>query len=429
MRIPVEDLNIGAGGVRTNDPNVPRPHIPAIRCLDPATGDYVDNVVIGDTVLTTPTGIRFLIFENFVGRTKVDMAGKKEEFYVQIPENKFLKFKPRGKAYGKEIPRDVRKQLAVAPERELPADAAAREKRLNTILEMMGKRYGIFPVINSVFSDPQTLDHLDKCLIPETWATSTRTEHTTNVIRLKKFGGSSADIDADFIAVRDMKNVDEAISDVMDLRAELAMGGEEEQDPNNPRPQRQREFSKGMPRQHANAVYANGNWQAKQRVHDPEFFRKAGGKTPVYELLSKNIQEGLATVNIKSVLALTGEIEDDEYVLKAVFSSTLNARGSQGRGEEVGNLFPPITVGLRKLLPRIDDGEGNLNPVNFDKDPNFFVDEGRTTRRIPKTGFLPTLMRNLGNEIKTKIDPDEVLGTMLQLVQNAIDQVPEGAPQ
>lgn len=411
MKIPVEELSLG-----------PKGQLPPIRCLDPESGEYVDNVVIGDTVLTTPTGLRFLIFENFVGRTKVDMAGKKEEFYVQIPENKFLKFKPRGSVYGKEVPRNVSQKLSVAPPDELEPDRIAREKRLAAIKEANAKRYGIFPIINDVFSNPRILDHLDICLIPETWATSVRTEHPTNKILLKKFGGNTSDIDADFIAVRDMKNVDEAITNVMDLRAELAMGAD---DPNNPRPDRQREFSQHMPRQHAAAIYHNGNWHAKQRVHDPEFFRKAGGKTPVYELLSKNIQEGLATVNIKSVLHITGNIQNNtEYLIKATFSSQLNARNlERGSGEEIGDLFPPITVGLRKPLPE------DADPAAFTLEQNtsFFVDQGRTTKAGEKTGYFPTLMKSLALEIKNQIDPDAVLERMIQLIQNAVDVNPDAA--
>ena len=412
MKIPAEELTKGA---RT-------PAIPRIVCVDPETDQFVEGVVIGDLVLTTPSGKKILVFYNHGLEQKIDRANKRAN-YVVLADNRFMMDKPRGKAWGKPIERDVQSKLAVAPPDETDIEKQKREGRLNAIKEGNAKRYGIFPIINSLFSNPDVLDHLDITLIPETWATPIRTEHTTNKIVMKKFGGTSSEIDADFIAVRDMKDVDSAIDGVMELRAELAMGDEVDK--------REREVSKAIPRQHANYIYRGGNWHAKQRVHDENFFQRSGGKTPVYELLSKNIQEGLATVNIRSTLSLNGEVQGDVYLLKATFKATLNARNMErGSGEEVGDLFPPIVVGLRK--PLVDSENNPIDPETFTLENNteFFVDQGRTTSDERKTGFLPQVIETLGNEIKTRIDPDEVLATMIQLVQNAVDQgdpdVPHG---
>ena len=81
-----------------------------------------------------------------------------------------------------------------------------------------------------MFSDHGLLDKLDISLIPETWASPIRTEHTTNVShsKVKKFGGTTAEIDVDFYSVRDVTDVETAVDDVMDIRADLAMGPEEE---------------------------------------------------------------------------------------------------------------------------------------------------------------------------------------------------------
>jgi hypothetical protein len=260
---------------------------------------------------------------------------------------------------------------------------------------------------------------LDICLIPEPWAGPEFSEHTTNKTVLKTFGGVSPDIDCDFIAVRDLIDVESAINEVMDLRMALAEGPEAQ----GIQP-REREASKHMPRQHANYIYKGGNWEAKQRVHDPEFFKREGGKTPVYELLSKNIQEGLKTINVKAVLDIKGGIDNGnvnngQYTLRGTFTAELNCRNLKtGAGESTGHLFQPINVVMSKPMPE------DVDKANFSLEQNtdFFINEGRTNKKINRTGFLPDFINKIGAEIVANVDPDAVLQKMGQLVQLAVDQ-------
>ena len=405
MRIPADALVKGA---RT-------PAIPKIACMDPQTNEIVENMVISDVVLVMPSGDRVLAFQNY-GETAVRSHDIHETRYVVLPDaargnvgHRFMSDKPRSKKTGN----PYEKADLSEPENETPEAREIRITRIKAIKEGNAKRYGIFPVINEMFSRNDVLDHLDVCLIPEPWAGPNFTEHTTNKSILKTFGGATPDIDCDFIAVRDLIDVESAINEVMDLRMALAMGPD---DPNMPA-ERKREVSQDMPRQHANYIYKGGNWEAKQRVHDPEFFKKAGGKTPVYELLSKNIQEGLKTINVKSALDIKGSIEGDDYVLRGVFKAELNCRNlTSGKGESAGELFNPILVNISKPLEGVD-------PQSFTLEQNteFFVDQGRTNLSVGRTGFLPDFIGKIGDEIKNKVDPDEVLQRMSQLVQMAVD--------
>jgi len=382
-----------------------------IVCEDPATGEMVEGVVISDLVMTTPNGKEILVFRNHGESQKIDKPTIVTR-YVVLAENRFMGHKPRGSMWGKEVPRDVLDTLLANPPSEDASDEEKKEwkDKVETLQNARAKRYALFPLINRMFSEHELLDKLDIALIPETWATPIRTEHTTNVSKIKKFGGTTAEIDADFYAVRDLDNVEDAIDEVMDLRADLAMGGIENDGEGG---KREREVSTAVPRRHANYIYQGGNWYAKQRVHDENFFRREGGKTPVYALLSKNIQEGNKGVTIESKLEVKGEVIGDEYVLKSIFTAELNVRHPEtGTGIKIG-------TGLRKPL-------GNINPEDFtlEKNIEFFVNEGRTVSGS-KTGYLPDFFAQTGENIKNSIDPDAVLEQMVELVQLAAQYNPE----
>ena len=389
--------------------------IPRIVCIDPTTNEELEGVVVSDEYYMMPNGDRVLRFYNYGEEQKVDRTKKHLRFIV-LPdiENKFLADLPRNTKTGTNY---VRPDYETAPENETDEDKEKRLARIAAIKESNSKRYGIFPIINDMFSRHDILDRLDICLIPETWATTKRTEHTTNVTKLKQFGGTSPEIDADFFAVRDILNVNDAINNVMDLRADLAMGAmdDEQQFDIN----RSREASAAVPRRHANYIYTKGgNWSGKQRVHDPNFFKEAGGKTMIYHLNSKNIQEGLKELSVESVLHLRGFINDNEYVMKATFTSTLNARNlTSGAGENRGSLIEPIVVSLVKELPQ------DYDATNFtlESDMEFFVNEGRK-RSGGKSGFLPSLIDRLGNAILETVDPDDVQQRIVQLAQEAVKE-------
>ena len=423
MYIPVDILELSDDA---------KAYIPPILCLDPANGEYVKNICIGDIIMTTPSGHDFLRFENYAGKTLANQKSVRQFNYILLPTNiaerhRFQKDQPRGNKWGIPISRNVREKLKIEVPGETEEQKMMRLKRLDALYRALGKRFGLFPIINEAFANPEVLNHLDKCLIPETWAISLTTEHPTNKIIVKKYGGDSPEVDVDFVAVRDLENVEKAINDVVELRTALAMGPD---DPNldvTDVGQREREYSKPMPRQHANLIYQNGNWSAQQRAHDPNIFRDEGGKTPIYELLSKNIQEGNVKLVIKSVLEIKGDVytspeEGSNYLFKGKFSSILYHRNAEGEGALVGELFEPIVVTLRRPL-----GSYNPESTNFESSPKFFINAGRkSTQRIGQTvdrsGFLKTFITKITTELVNRIDPDEVLRTMTMLVQNASEQ-------
>jgi hypothetical protein len=389
LRIPINEISPETKGA-----------LPKIVSLDPETNEFVEDIIIGDEINTLPNGVEMLKFQNYGEEGKLD-RGKKVAHYILLPENIFYKHPPRNVKMGTQY---EPKNLELEPGGETEDEKALRLKRLAAIKENRAKRYGIFPVINDLFSRHEILDHLDICLIPETWASPLRTEHTKNVIRKKKFGTDSPEIDVDFYASRDLKDIDSTVNAMLDLRAELALGEAG---------MREREVSAHVPRRHANYIYRGGNWAGKQRVHDKEFFKRAGGKTMVYALNSRNIQEGEKEINIESILHLTGNIIGRNYVLNALFNVTLNARNKEtGEGQERGQLINPITVSLSKPIPRNIDQE----TFNLDNNIDFFIDQGRTINK-QRTGFLPDLMNKLGQSIMETIDPDDVQEKVVRLAQ------------
>ena len=424
------------------------PELPRIVSHDPELNEFVEDVVIGTTLITTPSGHEVLEFKNYGYEQNVDQNTKYKLNYIVLADrwkvdgrlteftNVFMGANVRGKKYGRDIDRDVLDELLANP----PGTDASEEEmnewldEVHTLQNARAKRYALFPLINRMFSEPTLLDKLDISLIPETWATSIRTEHTTNKTQIKKFGGTTAEIDANFISVRDLENVEGAVDEVMDLRAELALGavdgGDENEDEET---RRKREKSLSVPRRHANYIYRNGNWYAKQRVHDENFFEREGGKTPRYELFSRNIQEGKVEVTVESELEVQGKIEGNEYVMKSTFKADLNVRHPElGAGVKVTNnnedednaLFPPIVTGYRK--PLIDEDGNPINPEEFtlEKNIEFFVNEGRTVSEA-RTGFLPDFFKQTGENIKNNIDPDTILDRMVELVQLAAQYNPE----
>jgi len=408
------------------------PDMPRIVCLDPDTNEFVEGVAIGNLLMITPSGHEVLVFDNYGLEEKIDRQKKQRNFCVlkdtweddegrvQEVEKIYMRNNVRGEKYGRSIERDpqavLRDQIA---NEEDPTKKKELELRLDHILDGNAKRYGLFVPINQLFDSPEILNHLDSALIPETWATPKRTEGTWVTIQKNKVGGTTPEIDINFVSVKDFKSVEDAMEKSMQVRMDLAT--EEERDMKN------RDASQQMTRSHGGNAYAGGLWSPGQRVADLENFIREGGKTRVYELLSKAIQEGEKTVTVGSDLHLVGDVEGDEYVMSATFSANMYDRGG-GRGRLTGPLFDPITVGMRKKLPAVDDVGDPVDPENFTLEGNtkFFVNEGRTSdNTVRRTGVLPSLLKNLGKEIINQVDPDEVVATMIQLIQNAVDIEPE----
>lgn len=397
MRIPISELS--------NQSKRPDKVI----SKDPDTGDFIEDVIIGDEIMILENGLELLKFQNYAKQRGVEGALTPKECVV-LPEKLYYKFLPRSSKFGTQY---QKKDYETAPEGESDEDREKRLARIQAIKEGNVKRFGIFPVINEMFSRHEILDHLDICLIPETWASNLRTEHTTNVIKLKKFGATGPDIDVDFYSARDLNDIESTIDSMLDLRAELAMGEE------GAEVTRQREKSAHLPRRHANYIYTKGgNWSGKQRVHDKDFFEKYGGKTMIYGLNSKNIQEGNKQISIESVLDIKGNIVGNNfnnyiYVLRAKFTATLNARNKEtGMGSNRGQLINPIEIEVVKPLPEGIDTES----FNFSDNMDFFINEGRTVSK-QKTGFFPDLINKLGDAILSDIDPDDVQQKVVQLAE------------
>jgi len=406
--------------------------IPRILCIDPDTNEYgEEGMIISNEMMVMPSGERVLRFANWGEDQKRDRSVKRLHYLVfprdfdEDQSTQYLTDKPRNARFSSQY---VRPDYETEPPNELPKDKEKRLARILAITKANIKRYGIYPIINDLFSRHEILDRLDISLIPETWAGNRRTEHTWNKELRRKFGAQGPEIDVDFYAGRDILNVDEAINEMLELRADLAMGDVAAEDKENMvdaegNPlfdiNRTREASQALKRRHANYIYTRGgNWEGRQRVHDPEFFKKAGGKTRIYELNSKDIQEGLKELNVESVLDIKGYIVENDYVLKATFRSMVNARNlTSGEGEFRGQLFDPIVVSLMKPLPEDYDPQN----FNFDQNIQFFVSEGRR-RASNKSGFLPQLMDRLGQAILDNINPDVVQGKIIELAQEAVEE-------
>lgn len=387
IRIPANMLTLGS---RTK-------YLPPIKSADPENaGQFIDGFVVSDEIHIMPSGDRVLRFINHG-------ENPPRRRYVVLAENRYLADLPRTEKTGNKW---VKTDLTVAPEDETPEQREKRLKRIMTINEANAKRM-VYPTIRQMFSDRRILNHLDICLIPETWADTLHTEHTTNKVRLKRFGGDTYKIDADFYAARDLSNINETIESMMDLRAKLALGevGAETE---------RKSQAKHLPRRHANYIYRfGGNWEGRQRVHDRRIFEEEGAETMIRKLNSKNIQKGWKEISIESITHITGDIVDDRYVLTAKFSATLNARDRRtGEGLNRGNLFEPIVVSLVKPVPMDIDRE-NFNMNTY---PEFWINEGKSTT-TNKTGFLPALITRLGNAILERIDPDEVQLLLGQLAE------------
>ena len=435
LRIPANIMT------RTKKSIAKMPHMPKIVSLDPETNEFVDGVAIGNEILLTPTGYEVLAFQNYGVSPKPDRQSKKT-MYVILKEgwendervNVFLGANVRGKQYGREIDRDPQATLRtkIAEMDAIIADpnstddekrTAMGEKeklvtRLLHVQEGNSKRYAIFIAINQMFDSPAVLNHLDSVLVPEAWATPRRTEASWLVVKRHSSGAESPAIDIDFISAKDFDTVDSALNQSMEIRMELADDEQAEQ--------RKREISKQMTRSHGDRSYGGGGWSTGQRVADLNTFTREGGKTRVYELLSKAIQEGEMTVSTESTLKLVGNVEGEEYTMTATFSGRMFDRGDNGLGRSTGPLFDPITVGLRK--PFVDEHGEPYDPETFTVEQNvdFFIDGGRSSwMDIRRTGYLPTLLQSLADEIINQINPDDVLATMIQRVQNAVDQEPE----
>ena len=408
--------------------------IPNILCIDPDTGEYGDpGIIISNEMMVMPSGERILRFANW-GEEKIRDRTEKRLHYLVFPRDfdedqstQYLTDKPRNSRFNSQY---VRPDYETEPPNELPKDKEIRLARILAITKANIKRYGIYPIINDLFSRDAILDRLDSCLIPETWAGNIRTEHTWNEELRKKFGATDPEIDVDFYAGRDILDVDDAIREMMDVRADLAMGEVADEDrvnmvddDGNPMfdMKRDRKYSAALKRRHANYIYtAGGNWEGRQRVHDEEFFEKAGGETMRYKLKSQDIQKGLKKLFIESKLEIKGYVVGNDYVLKATLNSFVNARNlNTGEGEFRGELFPidSIVASLMKPLPEDFDPEH----FNFDTNIKFFVSEGRK-RASNKSGFFPQLMDRLGQAILDNVKPDDVMGKIIELAKEAVDQ-------
>jgi len=401
------------------------PEVPKIVCLDPETNELVEGVAIGDTLLITPSGHEVLVFYNHGLEQKIDRLKKQANFCVlkdtweddngREVEAEFVykKANVRGAKYGRPVERDPQGKLAGEIEAEEDAEKKrALERRLKHIQDSNAKRYGIFVAINQMFDSPDVLNRLDSALIPETWGTPKRTERTWNKIQNQNPGGDSPNVKIDFISVRDLETVQFAINDVMELRTQLAMDQEVAE--------REREPSQQMVRSHGGNSYPGGLWVAGQRVADAEDFQRAGGKTRVYGLLSKAIQEGKMAVTIQSTLLLEGYTNGEEYVLSAKFSSIMFDRGKVHKGKP---LFDEINVTKRKEF--VDEKGRPYDPETFtvEKNTEFFINEGRKADMgLERSGFLPDLLNDLSAQIIEQVDPDEVIAEMIRIIQSADDQ-------
>jgi len=370
--------------------------LPKIVSLDPDTNEFVEDVIIGDEVITMPNGVEVLKFFNYGEEEKLDRA-KKVSAYVVLPENIFYKHPPRNVKMGtKYVPTD----LNIEPEGESEEERDARLKKLARQNEAYAKKYVIYPSINNFFSRRDILNRLDVSLVPETWAGPLRTERTTNKEIRFHFGGNGKAINIEFYAVRDLSSIEEALDEILKTRMDIEDGADVEN--------RQRKRSSTKPREYANYIYTRGgNWDAIQRIYDEENFKQAGEYTRILKLLKQNIQKGQMGLNTFSKLVIDGDVSGNDYILRGKFDCTLNYRTvEKGTGNKAGEIVPPLYAEIRRALPP----EVRNDPdFSIRKNKNFFgTRDGE--------GIFADLMKKLGDEMMTKINPDEVLNKIMTLL-------------
>ena len=404
MYIPIEEVE-----------SVTRAKLPKIRCVDPATGDFVEDVIIGDEVIELPNGLLMMKFQNYESPQQDRFKTGKFAHYIVLPENEYYKHPPRNAKYNTAYePKD----LSVGPEGESPKDRDFRLTKLQKENEAYAKRYVIFPAINNLFGRKDVLDRLDVSLIPETWANQFRTERTTNVEQRFKFGGNGTEIIAEFYAVRDfddiestdeegnaisISGIENALNDIIKTRMDIEDGIQN----------RERNRSQTKPREYANYIYTmGGNWAAIQRIFDENEFKSAGEYTRILKLLKQNIQKGKKGMNVFSKLYIKGDVEGEEYVLKGTFKATLNYRTVTSRtGASAGDLFPPFTVEVRR---RVDPDKLATPGFSVKTNKNFF---GKASDQDGgEKGIFVELMQKMGDAMLDNINPDEVLGKISELL-------------
>jgi hypothetical protein len=385
-----EPINISVDELSPESRNIPR-----IVSMDPTTKELVEGRIIGDEVITLPNGVKVLKFTNYGEGEKLDRSNKVAA-YVVLPENIFYKHPPRNVKMGSQY---VPKDLETEPENETPEDKEARLEKIKINNEAYAKRYVIYPAINNFFSKPEVLNRLDVSLIPETWAGPFRTERTTNVEKHFSFGGNGHSIHIEFYAVKDIDSIEGALDEIFQTRMDIEDGVEN----------RQRKRSETKPREYANYIYKRGgNWEAIQRIYDEENFKKAGEYTDILKLLKQNIQKGQKGLNVMSKLIITGDLENGtEYVLKAKFTAILNYRTvEKGTGVKAGELINPVFAEVRRPIPPEVAGDESFS-VRSNK--NFFGKAGQN-------GIFVELMNKLGDEMMAKINPDDVLTKISELL-------------
>lgn len=383
-----EPLNISIDELSPESRNIP--HIVSV---DPVTNQLVEGRIIGDEVITLPNGVKVLKFQNYGEGEKLDRANHVAA-YVVLPENIFYKHPPRNVKMGSQY---VPKDLESAPENETPEERDARLKKIGINNEAYAKRYVIYPAINNFFSKPEILNRLDVSLIPETWAGPFRTERTTNKEIRFEFGGNGHSINIEFYSVKDIDSIEGALEEIFKTRLDIEDGVEN----------RERKRSATKPREYANYIYTQGgNWDAIQRIYDEENFKKAGEYTSILKLLKQNIQKGQKGLNVMSKLIINGDLSNaEEYRLSAKFATTLNYR-TVGDVVKAGDLISPIIVEVRRPIPP-EIIESETFSVRTNK--NFFGKAGQD-------GIFVELMNKLGDEMLNKINPDEVLAKISDLL-------------
>ena len=370
LRINVNELNQSQSS-----------HLPKIVSMDPDSDQLVENVIIGDEVIDMPNGVEVLKFYNYGEGEKLDRSNRVAA-YVVLPENIFYKHPPRNVKMGTHY---VPKNLTLTPEGESDKNREARLAKIKAENEGYAKKYVIFPVINKFFSARQILDRLDTSLIPETWASTLRTERVTNKELRMLFGGNGSNIEFEIYAVRDIDNIEAALDEVLKTRMDIEDGVEN----------RERKRSETKPREYANYIYTRGgNWVLIQRIFDKNAFKNAGEYTKILKLLKQNIQKGEKGFNVFSKLSIKGATNGpEEYLAEATFTATVNYRTVEAPVEG-GQIINPIRVPISKEIPEEVSNGGDFSART---QPGFYRE------------LLQELLVKLGQEMIAKINPDEVL--------------------
>ena len=318
---------------------------------NPSTGEYVPGKVFTKDLRKSASGHMAILFTNhekkgayYVDKTRwAVLSNDKTKIDKIYPDE------PRNTVYSSSWKGPAEKEVVNQNTRGVETQTVRRDP------EDLGKRI-LFDVINRVFSEPELFKHEHKCAIPEIVANAKTTERKTNVNRVMSFSGPN--LSFTISTMRNFSDPQTAIDKSLGFRMALDFGDEPEV----------QDMPDYMRRQFANA-YPGSKWESSQAADSKKVYK---GKTPIYHLKKKFVQEGESYFNRHTFLVVRSRITADNIlILEMTFYVDENRRSIDSEtAKNIGHVIQPIDVMLGKRLPGL---EGiNSDEFTVAKYPEFY---------------------------------------------------------